>query len=243
MDFITYSEKIDLCSNTEIEKIKLVALYLSIYEKTNEFSLDKALSMLEQVGCRISNKSRLKSYLSKDKKFRKISKTSEWSLNPTAIRNLYESYKEKLEDTHSIDSNSELLDETKFCDKRSYLDNLIVQANNCYKNHCYDACAVLLRRIFEIALVLAYRSNNIEKEIQNNDGSTFMLEKIVANAINNETLKLSKRNIQQEYNAVRNLGNYAAHKIEYNTSIKDIDDTKTIFRVRLEELYHKANLL
>lgn len=243
MDFKNYSEKIDLCDKTEIEKVKLVATYLAVYEKTHEFSLDKALSMLEQVGCRVSNKSRLNSYLSKDKKFRKISKTSEWSLNPTAIRNLYALYKEKLEDTHSIESNSELLDETKFCGQKSYLDSLISQANNCYKNHCYDACAVLLRRIFEIALVLAYRCNNIEKEIQNNDGSTFMLEKIVTNAINNQTLKLSKRNIQQEYNAIRNLGNYAAHKIEYNTSLKDINDTKTIFRVRLEELYHKASLL
>lgn len=243
MDFITYSEKINLFSNTEIEKIKLVALYLSLYEKTNEFSLDKALSMLEQVGCRISNKSRLNSYLSKDKKFRKISKTSEWSLNPTAIRNLYDSYKETLEDTHSIDSNSELLDEIKFCGQRSYLDSLISQANNCYKNHCYDACAVIMRRIFEITLILAYRNYNIENEIQNNNGQTLMLEKIVTNAISNQTLKLSKRGLQQEYEAIRNLGNYAAHKIEYNTSLKDINDIKTIFRVRLEELYHKANLL
>ena len=70
-----------------------------------------------------------------------------------------------------------------------------------------------------------------------------MLEKIVKKAINNKTLKLSTRDVQNEYTAIRNLGNYAAHKIEYNTSPKDIDDIKTIFRVRLEELYHKAGLL
>lgn len=152
-------------------------------------------------------------------------------------------YQEQLNDKDNIESDSELLDENKFSGKRGYLDKLIAQANNCYKNNCYDACAVMLRRIFEITLILAYRNNNIETEIQDSSGQTFMLEKIVKNAINNTTLKLSTRDIQNEYTAIRNLGNYAAHKIEYNTSFKDVDDVKTIFRVRLEELYHKAGLL
>lgn len=190
-----------------------------------------------------TNISRLKNNLRDDRNFKRNCKTDNWILNPKIIKELKIQYQEQLNDKDNIESDSELLDENKFSGKRGYLDKLIAQANNCYKNNCYDACAVMLRRIFEITLILAYRNNNIETEIQDSSGQTFMLEKIVKNAINNTTLKLSTRDIQNEYTAIRNLGNYAAHKIEYNTSFKDVDDVKTIFRVRLEELYHKAGLL
>ena len=243
MDFKTYAEKTDLCLNTEINKVKLVATYFAKFENINEFNLDILFIKLEEIGCRITNKSRLKANLTKDKNFKKNNKTGTWILNPITIKQINEKYKEILEDKNVIESNSEFLDETIFYGKRGYLDKLISQANNCYKHHCYDACAVMLRRIFEICLILAYRYNNIETEIQDKDGQMFMLERIVNNAINNKTLKLSKRELQKEYTAIRNLGNYAAHKIDYNTSPKDIDDIQTIFRVRLEELYHKAGLL
>ncbi len=243
MDFKSFTEKTDLCSKTEVEKIRLIAFYLALFENTNEFNLKTALSMLESVGCRVLNISRLKNNLKDDRKFKRNGKTDNWTLNPTIIKELEKQYNEQLNDKNNIESDSELLDENKFSGKKTYLDSLIAQANNCYKNNCYDACAVILRRIFEITLILAYRNNNIETEIQDNSGQTFMLEKIVNNAVNNQTLKLSKRNLQKEYTVIRNIGNYAAHKIEYNTSFKDIDDIKIIFRVRLEELYHKAGLL
>lgn len=243
MDFKSFTEKTDLCSKTEVEKIRLIAFYLALFENTNEFNLKTTLSMLEAVGCKVSNISRLKNNLRDDRNFKRNCKTDNWILNPKIIKELKIQYQEQLNDKDNIESDSELLDENKFSGKRGYLDKLIAQANNCYKNNCYDACAVMLRRIFEITLILAYRNNNIETEIQDSSGQTFMLEKIVKNAINNTTLKLSARDIQNEYTAIRNLGNYAAHKIEYNTSFKDVDDVKTIFRVRLEELYHKAGLL
>lgn len=243
MDFKIFTKKTDLCTKTEIEKIKLVALYFELYEDTNEFNLEKSFALLESVGCKISNSSRLKNKLREDRNFKRNNKTDNWILNAKVIKELKDQYKEQLDDKTKIESNSELLDESKFVGKRGYLDKLIAQANNCYNNKCYDACAVMLRRIFEITLILAYRHNNIESEIQDDNGQTYMLEKIVKKAINNKTLKLSTRDVQNEYTAIRNLGNYAAHKIEYNTSPKDIDDIKTIFRVRLEELYHKAGLL
>ncbi len=243
MDFNSFTEKTDLCSKTEFEKIKLTALYLALFENANEFNLKTSLAMLESVGCSISNVSRLKNNLKEDRNFKRNNKTDNWILNAKIIKELQKLYKEQLDDKNTIESNSELLDENKFTGKKTYMDSLIAQANNCFKNNCYDACAVILRRIFEIALILAYRNNNIETEIQDSSGQTFMLEKIVNNAVNNQILKLSKRNLSKEYTAIRNIGNYAAHRIEYNTSFKDIDDIKTIFRVRLEELYHKAGLL
>ncbi len=37
-------------------------------------------------------------------------------------------------------------------------------------------------------------------------------------------------------------GNYAAHRIEYNTTKKDLDEIKVKYRVILEELYYKSGL-
>ena len=162
MDFKSFTEKTDLCSKTEVEKIRLIAFYLALFENTNEFNLKTTLSMLEAVGCKVSNISRLKNNLRDDRNFKRNCKTDNWILNPKIIKELKIQYQEQLNDKDNIESDSELLDENKFSGKRGYLDKLIAQANNCYKNNCYDACAVMLRRIFEITLILAYRNNNIE---------------------------------------------------------------------------------
>ncbi len=97
-----------------------------------------------------------------------------------------------------------------------------------------------MRRVFEITLILAYENLGIQDEIKNN-GEYVMLEKIVANAVSNSTLGLSR--LKKEYNSIREVGNYAAHRVLYNTRKKDIDDIKNVFRVCLEELYYKAGML
>ena len=142
MDFNSFTEKTDLCSKTEIEKIKLTALYLALFEQANEFNLKTSLAMLESVGCSISNISRLKNNLKEDRNFKRNNKTDNWILNAKIIKELQKLYKEQLDDKNTIESNSELLDENKFTGKKTYLDSLIAQANNCFKNNCYDALSL-----------------------------------------------------------------------------------------------------
>ncbi len=243
MNFQDFARKTDVCCKKEVDRVKLVVFFLEMSNGNKEFDLNEVLEKLEEIGVGVTNSSRLKQNLTKCRDFKKNNKTGNWVLNPNVINSMKQEYKAKLEDKNSIESNSELLEEIKFSGKRGFLDKLISQANNCYKNYCYDACAVMLRRIFEITLILAYRHNNIEDEIKDKNGHTLMLSEIVTNAVMNKTLKLSTRNLAKEYNIIRDIGNYAAHKIEYNTSPKDIDDIKNVFRVRLEELYYKAGLL
>ena len=71
-----------------------------------------------------------------------------------------------------------------------------------------------MRRVFEITLILAYENLGIQNEIKK-DGEYVMLEKIVANAINNPTLAISR--LRKEYDSIREIGNYAAHRVLYNT--------------------------
>ena len=68
-----------------------------------------------------------------------------------------------------------------------------------------------------------------------------MLEKIVADAISNQTLKISRR-ISDDFDTFRNVGNYSAHNITYTASQKDINDIKLSYRLMLDELYSKAGL-
>jgi hypothetical protein len=135
-----------------------------------------------------------------------------------------------------------LIDETKFCGKRGYLDRIIQQINHAYSHNCYDACAVLMRRLFEILLVLSYQNLGIEEEIKDSSNSGYiMLEGIVKNAINNSTLKLSR--IKNDFEKFRVIGNFSAHNITYTAGKKDIDDIKIVYRVMLEELFNKSGLI
>jgi len=145
-------------------------------------------------------------------------------------------------DTDKIESSSELLDENKFCGKRGFLTRLIKQINACYKHNCYDACAVLMRRLFEVVLVLSFQHNKIDNLIKDTSNVGYlMLEQIVKVAQCNTTLNLSRNKLK--YDLFRQIGNFSAHSITYIASVKDIDDIKIDYRVMLEELYNKSGII
>lgn len=68
--------------------------------------------------------------------------------------------------------------------ERNYLDRLIRQVNCSYASNCYDAAAVLMRRLFEVLLVLSYQHFGIDDRIKDSSGKGYvMLEGIVKDAI------------------------------------------------------------
>ena len=98
-----------------------------------------------------------------------------------------------------------------------------------------------MRRLFEVLLVLSYQNYGIDDQIKDSTGKGYiMLDGIVKNAKNNQTLKLSR--IKNEFDTFRSVGNFSAHSITYTAGRKDIDDIKIYYRVMLEELYNKAGL-
>ena len=238
MDLQRYMVEVKLSQQNELMKVKLIAFYSCMTNNMPSFDLREILSTLASVGHPISNVSRLKGYLSKSKDFLKGA-DGLYMITPNAKEKLVTAYGELLENEDIIVSDNEVLDEALFCGCKGFLDKLIKQINHCYNARCYDACAVCMRRVFEIVLILAYENNNIQDEIKNN-GDYVMLERIVANATNNKTLHISRS--RKEYDSIREIGNYAALKILYNTRKKDIDDIKQVYRASLEELYYLAGL-
>ncbi len=245
MEILECINAIDIAAMNEIDKTKILCFFH--FKETGEkyFNMVLISNLFQKFGFNPPNTSRLKEKITKGKnKVLMISKENKGSLEfiPLILQKLEKEYGLLWNDTISIESNSEILDEMKFCGKRHYLDRLIKQINHTYKNNCYDACAILLRRLFEVVLVLAYQHMNIDDEIKDSSGKGYvMLEQIVTNAKVNSTLKLSR--IKNEFDTFRKIGNFSAHNITYTAGKKDIDDIKLNYRVMLEELYSKAGLI
>ncbi len=245
MEIIKFINSTDLNNKNEITRSKLLCFYH--YKETGEkrFSMSLISNLLIQSGFNAPNTSRLKQRLVKgrDKAFIESKNgTPTLEFIPVILQSMDKDIGNLWEDSVTIVSNSALIDEEKFCNKRNYLDKLIYQINHSYENNCYDATAVLMRRLFEVLLVLSYQNMGIDNEIKDSSGKGYvMLESIVGNAKNNQTLKLSR--IKNEFDSFRMVGNFSAHNITYTAGKKDIDNIKLNYRVMLEELYNKAGLI
>ena len=168
------------------------------------------------------NSSRLKTNLTKGKEKAFVNskgKTATIEFIPAILQSTEKEYAVLWEDNITIDSDSELIDEQKFVGKRKYLDQLIYQINHSYANNCYDAAAVLMRRLFEVLLVLSYQNYGIDDQIKDSTGKGYiMLDGIVKNAKNNQILKISR--IKSEFDTFRMVGNFSAHNITYTAGKK-----------------------
>ena len=243
MEIIDFVNQINLGEQSEIDRTKFVCFFE--YKRTGKttFCMSEICDLLQAFGFNRPNVSRLKTKLIKGNEKVMLSRNAgkEFEIIPIVLQKLESDYGNLWSDTVSVKSNSELIDEVKFGGKKPYIDRIIKQINFTYDNNCYDACAVLLRRLFEILLVLAYQRNGVEQDITNEQGHHFMLEGIVKNAKTNATLNFSSR-VKNNFDTFREVGNNSAHSITYTASKKDIDDIKIAYRVMLDELYDKAGI-
>lgn len=242
LDFI---DSVGLKSKNETDRAKMLCYYYQ--KKTNEtlFSLAKISDLMVQGGFNKPNSSRLKGQLIKGKNKAFLNSKSDRNkleFIPAVFQSLEKEYGAIWNDNITITSNSELIEEAKFCGKRPFIDRLIKQINFTYGNNCYDACAILMRRLFEVLLVLSYQNLGIEEDITNSQGNHFMLEGIIKNAVQNKKLNIPSRNANN-FNAFREVGNNSAHSITYTAGKKDIDDIIINYRVMMEDLYNRAGLL
>jgi hypothetical protein len=124
---------------------------------------------------------------------------------------------------------------------RGYIETLAKQINRSYEETIFDGCAVLMRRLEEISLIMAYEHLGIAAEIKGADGNDVLLEAIVKNAEGNAKLNLG-RNSRKSIDMFRELGNYSAHKIYYLCKREYIREKIDEYRALIDELPHKAGL-
>lgn len=124
---------------------------------------------------------------------------------------------------------------------RGYVESLAKQINRSYEENIFDGCAVLMRRLEEVLLILCYEHLKIESTIKDGNGNYFLLEKIITDAAGNTTLNLG-RNTKKDIDVFRELGNYSAHKIHYTCKREYIQEKIDKYRAMIDELLHKAGL-
>jgi hypothetical protein len=157
------------------------------------------------------------------------------------VKKLEARFPELNEKSQQVIEHGTILPEPDYKNTRGYIESLARQINASYEHNVFDGCAVLMRRLVEILLILSYRHLQIDAEIKDANGNYVMLEAIVSNAKNNAKLSLS-RNSKTNLDVFRELGNFSAHKIEYTCKREYIKQEIQQFRAVIGELLHRSGI-
>lgn len=124
---------------------------------------------------------------------------------------------------------------------RGYLEKVVNQANGCYENGWYDACAVLVRRLIETLIIESFEKHLIADRIKNTQGDFLFLRDLVSRCISEPTWNLS-RNCKQALPRLKDLGDKSAHSRRYIAQRGDLDPLLPDIRVVVQELIYLADL-
>ena len=236
-----YAKATELLDKKEIEKVRLLAYYFLRTNKINQFNTTDVAEWFEALGLAAPNRTRLKNNLRKSSAFVRGTFAGTFRLNAKELPNLDTTLKGLVEKSEEIISPDEVLPDALFLGTRGFIEQLARQINACFVHNLFDGCAVLMRRLIEVLLILAFQANGIESKIQKSDGQYKDLIAIIGEAITNKKLDLSKTT-RACLDDFRTLGNFSAHQIFYNARRKDIERVLLPFRAAVEELLYKSAL-
>lgn len=124
---------------------------------------------------------------------------------------------------------------------RGYIQTVVYQINGTYEHACYDACAVIIRRLIETLIIEAFEKCQIADKIKTPNGDYPFLSILINYALNEESWHLT-RNTKQALSKLKNIGDLSAHSRFYNAHRPDIDRIIDDLRVSVQELLHFAGL-
>lgn len=239
MNIQLFAELCELASLTEVDKACYLAFYYLKVNKQAQFTAADAALWLSTAGSAHPNKSRLTEHLRNSRNTQRDG--GGFRLTLKYIAELEEKYPTVGEKSQEVVEHGTILPEADYEKTRGYIERLAKQINATYEHNIFDGCAVIMRRLLEILLILSYQHLRIDAEIKDAVGNYFMLDAIITNARQNLTLNLS-RNGKASADIFRTLGNFSAHKIEYNCKREYIASEIPSFRALVSELLHKAGI-
>ena len=234
-----FAEACDLTSFQEVERVCYLGFFYLKTKKIRDFSIYDAAAWLTAYGFAEPNKTRL------DRNLRHSRDTvlgqHGFRLHIDFVKSLEARFPELNEKSQEVTEHGSILPEPDYKNTRGYIESLARQINASYEQNVFDGCAVLMRRLVEVLLILSYRHLQIDAEIKDANGNYVMLEAIVSNAKNNAKVGLS-RNGKTSLDVFRELGNFSAHKIEYTCKREYIKQEIQQYRALIGELLHKAGI-
>jgi len=138
---------------------------------------------------------------------------------------------------------NDVLVHSLFENTRSYIEKIVFQINKCYGDGCYDACAVMIRRLLEVLIIETFDSKNLINKIKDNDDNFFSLEELINRILGEKSLNLS-RNTKKALatKKIKKIGDQSAHSRHYNACRSYIDDIKMDLGIVTQELLYKSEL-
>jgi hypothetical protein len=224
----------------EAEKALLFAFYHLKKSGVEEFSAGDAARWIHEARLGNPNVTRLGEKLRRsggtvkggEKRFR---------LHHNTITRLEASFPHLSVKSQDVVDDGTILPASLYGGTRGYVESLAKQINRSYEENIFDGCAVLMRRLEEILLIMSYEHHSIGNAIKDPNGNYLLLERIVNDAASNRTLNLG-RNTKKDIEVFRELGNYSAHKIHYLCKREYIQEKIDKYRAMIDELLHKAGL-
>jgi len=140
-----------------------------------------------------------------------------------------------------IPTNQPVLPHSLFRDTRGYMEKIVYQVNHCYETTCYDACAVMIRRLAEVLIIEAFEHTSKAAEIKDSDDNYCFLEELVKRTLAQSAWSLS-RNTKAALRKLKRVGDQSAHSRRYNARRSYIDDLIIDLRTMAEELLYIAGL-
>jgi hypothetical protein len=237
-EFVSASNLLD---RLEIEKAILLAFYYLRSANRIDFSVDDVAIWFSECHLPRPNLSRLRLNLAKHGGAVRGSTPTSFRLHAKEIARLDQEFPLINKSSEDVVSHEWVLPEAVWTGSRGFIETLARQINACYEHNIFDGCAVLMRRLLEVCLILSYQHLGLESEIKDSQGNFVLLDAIVSNAKSNTKLSLS-RNTKTSLDDIRKLGNFSAHKIHYTCRREDIRRVLLDFRVTIEELLYKAGV-
>ena len=184
-----YAKLVDLFSKTEIEKVRFLAYYMLERQGVKDFTPKEVEGWFGALQLARPNRSRLRRRLVESRHFVKGNRQDSFALEARQLEALRDSYPEIIERSDEVIAPDVVLPESLYRATRGYIECLARQINASYEYNIFDGCAVLMRRLVEVLLILAYQHNGNDHVIQDDYGNYVMLERIVADAKNNGILR------------------------------------------------------
>ena len=241
MKLDAFSKLCGLLEQSEIEKVRLLAYDHQKSEAFREFGMVDVRRWFKQLHLHEPNIARLKARVEKSKSFVRGSGAGLWKLHAIDLDELQTLYPGIASNSEDVESTDCVLPLPVYEGTRGFIELLAKQINASFEYNIFDGCAVLMRRLVEVLLILAYEHLEIECEIQDAAGQYLPLERIIADSKSNTTLRLS-RDTKAMLDELRSLGNFAAHKIYFNCRRADLQRVIGNYRATVEELLYKSGI-
>lgn len=248
MELSQYRQIVNLNKLTELDACKYLVYFHYKYEGNIETDFSTIKDELKSFRGGNINFSRLKSNITKSKLFIKGKSKNSITLNRKYIEIVEKEISEllkNLDNEDTIDENKSIVPSSYFNIKYKYLLKLFKQINCCYENNCFDATALLMRRLMEVLLILNFQYFRIENLILKSSNEVMYknLSEIIditrSNAI---TLHIDKE-MSKSLLTFKELGNYAAHKTTYNVHKQAISEQITNYQILIQQLLNNINIL